>query len=163
MLFHTAGVEVVELELHAIGDAESDRRERAVGLRRPHRNRTRHRRRPPREFRHQRVDRDPVGVLGKRRQVLEARDQSGRLPAGEPGRIVDRHEIGEHDLVVVLEAIPGDIEQVVVLVRRGLAGDPRHRDQLDCITNAGFRHSEVRRGLGDRHAIVVHQPRHQRE
>lgn len=64
-----------------------------------------------------------VAGLGQRGEVLESGDERGGFRSGEARCIIDGDEVREHDLVVLLERVPGDIEEVVVLVGARVARD----------------------------------------
>jgi len=87
-------------------------------------------------------------------------DERCRLAPGEARCVVDGHEVGEHDLVVVFEVVPGEIEQVAVLVLPRLAGDAGNSDELDGIPHLLWFHSEMVRGVLHADAFVFHEERH---
>ena len=86
---------------------------------------------------------------------MQAGDQGGSLPAREPRAVVEGDQVGEDDLVVVLEVIPGDVEEVARLVLVGLPGDPGHRDQPYRVPDLLCRYPEVFRDRTDADPLAV--------
>ena len=74
-----------------------------------------------------------------------------------------RHVLGDDDLVVLLERIPVDVEEVLVLVRRVSPGTPLTAISDTEVADLVVGHPEVLGGLLHRDAVVFEQPRHERE
>jgi hypothetical protein len=94
---------------------------------------------------------------------LQPRDQRGGFARRESRRIVDRNAVGEDDLVVLLEVVPRDVEEILVLVLRGLPRDAGHPDESHGVADLLRSHPEVFRDFGDADAIVIHEERHERQ
>ena len=163
----TTRAQVVEFELHAllhrVADEGQRRRDTLAIVEAFDSNLGGLPRRSARQFAHEARDRRAIGILGQGRKILQTGDQRRGLPCRESRRIVDRDAVGEHDLVVIFEGIPVDVEQVVVLVGRRVTGKAAHRNEVDGIPNLVGRNLEVRRGFVDRDSVVVDEVRHERK
>ncbi|MET3801011.1 hypothetical protein ABID70_000966 [Clavibacter michiganensis] len=114
-----------------------------------------------RQLRHELADEVEVAGVGLGGDVLEPGDEGGRLPRREARRVVDGDHVRDDDLVVVLEVVPGDVEQVAVLVRGGGSGHAGHGDEAHRLPDLLGRHPEVRRRLAHADATVVGEVRHE--